>query len=29
LWTHGKNPPLAGDNFAWLVFRKVKCCVTY
>ncbi len=29
LWTHGKNPPMAGDNFAWMVFRKVKCCVTY
>jgi len=29
LWTHVKNPPMAGDNFAWMVFRKVKCCVTY
>lgn len=28
-WTQGKNPPMGGDNFAWMVFRKVKCCVTY
>jgi len=29
LWTHMKNPPMAGDNFAWMMFRKVKCCVSY
>ncbi len=28
-WTQFKNPALAGDNFAWMVFRKTKCCVTY
>lgn len=29
LWTQFKNPATAGDNFAWMVFRKVKCCVSY
>ncbi|MEJ2756304.1 MAG: TraU family protein [Gammaproteobacteria bacterium] len=29
LWTAYKNPPTAGDNFAWMLFRKVKCCVEY
>jgi len=28
-WTQFKNPALAGDNFAWMVFRKTKCCMTY
>lgn len=27
LWTAFKNPPMAGDNFSWMMFRKVKCCV--
>lgn len=29
LWTAGKNPPMAGDNFAWVLFRRVKCCIQY
>jgi len=29
LWTHMKNPPMAGDNFGWIIFRKVKCCLSY
>lgn len=29
LWSQAKNPPNAGDNFEWMIFRKVKCCVTY
>ena len=29
LWTHAKNPPAAGDNFSWINFRKVSCCVSY
>jgi len=29
LWSHMKNPPMAGDNFSWMLFRKVKCCVEY
>jgi conjugal transfer pilus assembly protein TraU len=28
-WTANKNPPMAGDNFSWMMFRKVKCCVGY
>lgn len=27
LWTHGKNKTVGGDNFSWLLFRKVECCV--
>ncbi|WP_051345915.1 TraU family protein [Thermodesulfovibrio yellowstonii] len=32
LWEHGKNPPWgtskgAPDNFSWMVFRRVKCCL--
>lgn len=27
LWTHRKNPIGKQDNFAWLLFRKVRCCV--
>jgi conjugal transfer pilus assembly protein TraU len=27
LWTNGKNPVGRGDNFAWMLFRKVECCV--
>lgn len=27
LWTAGRNPPTAGDNFLWMLFRKAKCCV--
>jgi conjugal transfer pilus assembly protein TraU len=25
-WASGKNPPYAGDNFMWMIFRKRKCC---
>lgn len=32
LWEQGKNPPFgtskgAPDNFSWLMFRRVKCCL--
>jgi len=31
IWAYGKNPPFhkksGSDNFAWMVFRKVRCCV--
>ncbi len=27
LWTKHKNPVGGQDNFSWLLFRKVKCCV--
>ena len=27
LWTHRKNPVGKQDNFSWLIFRKVFCCV--
>ncbi len=27
LWTQRKSPVGKGDNFAWLLFRQVKCCV--
>jgi conjugal transfer pilus assembly protein TraU len=32
IWGMGKNPPWgtkkgASDNFDWLIFRKVKCCI--
>lgn len=29
LWSHMKNPPMAGDNFSWLILRKNRCCVGY
>lgn len=29
LWTAYKQPPQGGDNFMWMMFRKVNCCVTY
>ena len=29
LWTNGKHPAVDGDNFSWMMFRKVNCCVTY
>lgn len=29
LWDYGKNPPGRGqDNFSWLKWRKVNCCMT-
>lgn len=27
LWTHRKNPVGKQDNFSWVLFRKVSCCV--
>jgi len=27
LWTQRKNKTVGGDNFSWLLFRKVECCV--
>lgn len=27
LWTQRKNPVGAQDNFSWVLFRKVRCCV--
>jgi len=27
LWDYGKNPPVIGDNFAWIIFRKRACCM--
>ena len=27
LWTAGKNPVGTQDNYSWLLFRKVQCCV--
>ena len=27
LWTDRKNPIGKQDNFSWLLFRKVRCCV--
>ena len=29
LWSHFKNKPHTGDNFSFMMFRKVKCCATY
>jgi len=29
LWTHGKNPPFAGDNFSWMLFRQNRCCIGF
>ena len=29
LWSHYKQPAIGGDNFSWVMFRKVNCCVTY
>ncbi len=29
LWSQLKNPPTRGDNFAWMLFKKVRCCVSY
>lgn len=29
LWTSQKHPVVSKDNFSWLVFRKVNCCVSY
>ena len=29
LWSHYKHPPAGGDNFSWMVFRRLNCCVSY
>lgn len=26
-WTHNKGPAGKQDNYSWMIFRKVKCCV--
>ena len=26
VWGTGKNPPMVGDNFMWMIFRKRECC---
>ena len=28
LWTHRKHP-LRRDNFSWLMFKKIDCCISY
>ncbi len=28
LWTSGKHPLINSDNFMWIMFRKVTCCVS-
>ncbi|NQY38138.1 MAG: TraU family protein [Alteromonadaceae bacterium] len=28
LWTQNKHPVVGKDNFEWLIFRKVNCCVS-
>lgn len=28
-WTSGKQKMINGDNYAWMMFRKVNCCLTY
>lgn len=29
LWTSMKQPPVKGNNFSWMMFRRVKCCASY
>jgi conjugal transfer pilus assembly protein TraU len=29
LWTHYKQPPVGADNFMWVQFRKLNCCMSY
>ena len=29
LWTGQKQPLVGKDNFSWMLFRKVDCCVSY
>ncbi len=29
LWSQMKHPPAGGDNFMWMQFRRLNCCVTY
>lgn len=29
IWAAGKNPPWAGDNFLWMLFKKRLCCAGY
>ncbi|HSH30939.1 MAG TPA: TraU family protein [Thiohalobacter sp.] len=28
-WASNKNPPLKGDNFSWMLWRRVTCCLSY
>lgn len=29
LWETAKNPPINGDNFSYILFRKMRCCIGY
>lgn len=29
LWGSGKHPPVGQDNFMFMMFRKMKCCIAY
>lgn len=29
LWGSGKHPPVGKDNFMFMMFRKMKCCINY
>lgn len=29
LWSQFKHPPASGDNFSWMIFRRLNCCVSY
>lgn len=29
LWGAGKHPPVGHDNFMWMMFRKMQCCMSY
>ena len=29
LWGAGKHPPVGNDNFLWMMFRKMQCCMSY
>jgi len=29
LWSSFKHPPTGADNFSWLMFKKVNCCLSF
>jgi conjugal transfer pilus assembly protein TraU len=29
LWGASKHPPVGNDNFLWMLFRKLQCCMSY
>jgi len=29
LWSSYKHPPMGGDNFMWMQFRRMNCCASY